>query len=286
MLLTELNDDVLRHIFEKCSLDDVIRLYYVCRKFQTIIAHYTFFKKSHDLLIVGHRNSEAVCYKRFDLIPFEIILSPVLILTLPLRTLHNLSYHKRVKLFQNWCYGRYEEHVMFHQRQFNPSRIFLEKELLYITHGGQLRAHKRMRNRQVLARKPFKTYGSENESDITSFAKKDSTIFIGRRDGYVMVTSTDSSESPIADRIDTTSTSRLEFVDFNADLFVTTTLNTTSLWRRQYELGIPFLEPIAEVNGGGNKCLRLSPDGERLATGKYNERARSALRLTDIETYA
>lgn len=220
------------------------------------------------------------------LIAFEIILSPVLILLLPLRTLHHLSYHKRVKLFQNWCYGRYEEHVLFHQRQFNPSRIFLEKDLLYITHGGQLRAHKRMRNRQVLARKPCKTYGSENDSDITSFAKKDSTIFIGRRDGHVMVTSTDSSESPIADRIDTTSTSRLEFVDFNADLFVTTTLNTTSLWRRQYELGIPFLEPIAEVNGGGNKCLRLSPDGERLATGKYNERARTALRLTDIETYA
>lgn len=67
MLLTELNDDVLRHIFEKCSLDDVIRLYYVCRKFKTIITHYTFFKKSHDLLMVGHRNSEAVSSKRFDL---------------------------------------------------------------------------------------------------------------------------------------------------------------------------------------------------------------------------
>lgn len=67
MLLAELNDDVLRHIFEKCSLDDVIRLYYVCRKFQAIITHYTFFKKSHDLLMVGHRNAEAVCSKRFDL---------------------------------------------------------------------------------------------------------------------------------------------------------------------------------------------------------------------------
>lgn len=67
MLLTELNDDVLRHIFEKCSLEDVIRLYYVCRKFQAIVTHYTFFKKSLDLLMVGHRNSDSVCSKRFDL---------------------------------------------------------------------------------------------------------------------------------------------------------------------------------------------------------------------------
>lgn len=67
MLLSELNDDVLRHIFEKCSLDDVIRLYYVCRKFQAIVTHYTFFKKSLDLLMVGHRNLNAVCYKRFGM---------------------------------------------------------------------------------------------------------------------------------------------------------------------------------------------------------------------------
>lgn len=65
MLLTELNDDVLRHIFEQCSIEDVIRLYYVCRKFQAIVTHYTFFKKSLDLLMVGHRNSESVCCKRF-----------------------------------------------------------------------------------------------------------------------------------------------------------------------------------------------------------------------------
>lgn len=201
------------------------------------------------------------------------------------RTLHDLSYHKRVKLFQNWCYGRYEEHVMFHQRKFNPSRIILEKDLLYITHGGQLRAHKRVKNSQILARKPCKTYGTENESDITSFVKKDGTIFIGRRDGHVMITSIDSNESTISERIDTTNTNRLECVDFDGDLFVTTTLNTTSLWRKQYELDIPFLEPIVEFNGVGNKCLRLSPDGERLATGKYNERGRTALRLIDIETY-
>lgn len=175
---------------------------------------------------------------------------------------------------------------MFHQKQFNPSRIHLEKELLYITHGGQLRVHKRVKNRQILSRKPCKTYGTETESDITSFTKKDGTIFIGRRDGHVTIISTDSNETPILnERIDTTNTNRLEYVDFDADLFVTTTLNTTSLWRRQYELGIPFLEPIAELNGGGNKCLRLSPDAERLASGKYNERARTALHLVDIETY-
>lgn len=169
---------------------------------------------------------------------------------------------------------------MFHQRQFNPSRIYLEKDFLYITHSGQLRAHKRLRNRQILARKPHKTYGTENDSDITSFVKKDETIFVGRRNGHVMIVSSDRNEC-----IDTTNTNRVEFVDFDGDVFVTTTLSSTSLWRRQYELGIPFLEPIAELNGGGNKCLRLSPNADRLATGKYNERARTALRLIDMETY-
>lgn len=173
---------------------------------------------------------------------------------------------------------------MFHQKQFNPSRIVLEKELLYITHGGQLRAHKRVKSRQILGRKPCKTYGTENESDITSFTKKDGTIFIGRRDGDVMIISVDSNEPSITEQIDTSNTNRLEYVDFDGDLFVTTTLGTASMWRRQYELGIPFLEPIAELRGGGNKCLRLSPDAERLATGKYNERERTALRLFDVET--
>lgn len=68
MLLTELNDDVLRHIFEKCSISEVIRLYYVCRRFQAIVSRYTFLKKSLDLLLVGHRNPDTPCFKRFDLI--------------------------------------------------------------------------------------------------------------------------------------------------------------------------------------------------------------------------
>lgn len=65
MLLTELNDDVLTIIFEKCTLDDVIKLYFVCKKFQDILTRHTFFKKSLDLLLVGHRNRDAPIYQRY-----------------------------------------------------------------------------------------------------------------------------------------------------------------------------------------------------------------------------
>lgn len=65
MLLTDLNDDVLALIFEKCSLDDALTLCYVCRRFQTVIECNTFIRKSLDLLLVGHRNRNAPVYQRY-----------------------------------------------------------------------------------------------------------------------------------------------------------------------------------------------------------------------------
>lgn len=172
---------------------------------------------------------------------------------------------------------------MLHHKQFNPSQIFLEKEFLYKTHSGQLRAHKRKRGKTVLDRKPAKTFGNINDSDITYFTKKDDRIFAGRRNGQILLIST-SNETEIVEQIDRTSANRIEFVDFQGDLFVATTLNRTTLWRTQYELDMPYLEPIVELSNSGNKCLRLAPDTNQLATGKYNERSRTALRLTDLET--
>lgn len=64
LILSDLNDYVLTLIFNHCAIDDVLRLYHVCRKFQAIITRYTFQHKSLDLLMVGHRNREAISYQR------------------------------------------------------------------------------------------------------------------------------------------------------------------------------------------------------------------------------
>ena len=64
MILTDLNADVLLMIFERCTVEDALRLFHVCRKFQAIIRCHTFQQKSLDLLLVGHRNREAIAFQR------------------------------------------------------------------------------------------------------------------------------------------------------------------------------------------------------------------------------
>lgn len=64
LVLSDLNDDVLSMIFDNCSLDDLLNLFYVCKRFQAIIRQSTFLRRTFDLLLVGHRNQNAVSYQR------------------------------------------------------------------------------------------------------------------------------------------------------------------------------------------------------------------------------
>lgn len=64
LLLSDLNDDVLSMIFDNCSLDDLLNLFYVCKRFQAIIRQSTFLRRTFDLLLVGHRNRNAISYQR------------------------------------------------------------------------------------------------------------------------------------------------------------------------------------------------------------------------------
>lgn len=204
------------------------------------------------------------------------------------RTIQNLSYHKRVKVFQNWCHGRYEEHILFHQSQFNPSKIFLEKEFLYKSHSGQLRKYARSKRKgEILYRRPVETFGEVRDADITCLTKSNGTVFIGRRNGRVKIISVDANAN---DSIDETNVSskiyseqRVESVDFSGDLFATSTLHRAALWQRQYELDMPYLDTVAEL-GEGYKCIRLSPNVDRLAMGKYKDASRKGLHLVDLAT--
>lgn len=204
------------------------------------------------------------------------------------RTIQNLSYHKRVKVFQNWCYGRYEEHILFHQSQFNPSKILLEKEFLYKSHSGQLRKYARSKRQgEILYRRPVETFGEVRDADITCMTKNERTVFIGRRNGRVKILSIDPNENDAIDETNVCSTAaadqRVEAVDFSGDVFVTSTLQRAALWHKRYELDMPYIDCVNEL-GDGFKCVRLSPNVDRLAMGKYKDTSRNGLHLVDLET--
>lgn len=176
-------------------------------------------------------------------------------------------------MFQNWCYGRYDEFIFFHQSQFNPSKIFLEKEFLYKSHSGQLRKYGRSkRDREILYRRPIETYGEVRDADITSLTKNDGTVFFGRRNGRVKVLSVDTNDNDPMDETNVSSNmhseQRVESVDFSGELFATATLQRAALWQKRYELDMPYLDAVAEL-GEGYKCIRLSPSVDRMAMGKY-----------------
>lgn len=192
-------------------------------------------------------------------------------------------------MFQNWCHGRYEEHILFHQSQFNPSKIFLEKEFLYKSHSGQLRKYARSKRKgEILYRRPVETYGEVRDADITCLAKNDGFVFFGRRNGRVKVISVDANQNESIDETNVSSKvyseQRVESVDFSGDLFAATTLQRASLWQKQYELDMPYLDAVIPELGEGYKCIRLSPNVDRLAMGKYKDPSRKGLHLVDLAT--
>lgn len=78
-----------------------------------------------------------------------------------------------MKIFQNWCSGSYDEHIMFNQPQFNPSKIHSEKKLLYKSYKGQLRVYRRLKNNvDVLCRKHTESFGNVRDSDIKCLQKE------------------------------------------------------------------------------------------------------------------
>lgn len=206
------------------------------------------------------------------------------------RTLRDLSYYKRAKVFRNWCSGRYHERILFHQPHFNPTRIILEKDYLYKSHNGQLHKYKRTTDSNGIVEQPAaRTVGAKDDAAITAMAKSDDTIFVGRQNGHaniIMMNEHDSDSDATRVSADNNYGVPVEAVDVAGDLFATATLGRAAMWRRSHELDIPYLELVHEL-ANGFKCLRFSPNGDCLALGKYRDRRgdkRQALRFVDVET--
>lgn len=208
----------------------------------------------------------------------------------PHRNVRPMSFFTRARLYSNWSKGRYEEHILFHGPEFCPSSIVLEKDILYRSRFGQVRAFRRTKNKSLIQRTPESTYGAVNDAAITAMVKSDDTIAIARTNGRVKIIMlndmNDSSEINVSG--DTLLGTAVSACDLAGDLFVTTTMTQTALWRRHFELDTPYLDLVHKMDSG-IKSLSFSPTADCLALGKFRARDsegnKCALRFVDLETY-
>lgn len=138
---------------------------------------------------------------------------------------------------------------------------------------------------------PEATYGEVSDAAITSMVKSDDTIFIARTNGRAKIIMlndmNDSSEINVSG--DALLGMPVSACDMAGDLFVTTTMSQTTLWRKHFELDTPYLDLVHTMDNG-IKSLRFSPSADCIALGKYRARdsdgRKCALRFVDLETYA
>uniref|UniRef100_A0A6B2E8H9 F-box domain-containing protein n=1 Tax=Phlebotomus kandelakii TaxID=1109342 RepID=A0A6B2E8H9_9DIPT len=262
MNLLDLNEDILISILRFLDVNDLESVYGVCDQLAEVVDRYFFHRMTLDLLMTCHRKKESLHFLRSQA--------------------DNLTFRKRWRLHENWRQGRYEETMFFPHRVPYSSHIHLEKNWLYMTHGGQVRVHRR-RSKDFLKRFPDISYGNTRDPDITAFTKSGNTIFAGTMCGTVLLHDPQhtSASNFISQKVASVK-EYLNSVDFRDSLFVTTTNQTAKLWRKEIELGFVMLESTCDLKQAF-KCVKISPDGQQIAAGRYRD-AQCALKLIDVTT--
>lgn len=190
---------------------------------------------------------------------------------------------KRIKLAHNWRHGKYDEKILFKHNIMYPSQLLLEKDLLHMTHGGQLRIHRRLKSKGLVAERTHETIGNSRDGDITNFVKQGDTIFGGRDNGYAFIYENgEYYEERVSDHIGQRR-AYVNAVDIHQSTFITATMTSMKIWQKIYELDMVSLE-LAVENDRIFKCVKLSPSGDECLAGKYSDRYKEALRLFDMET--
>ncbi|XP_053953759.1 F-box/WD repeat-containing protein 4 [Anastrepha ludens] len=254
--ITDLNLDCLLRILEYCSEQDLLNLCRVHRTLRNVIEQNIFYVKTLDSLMCGHRNCPRISR----------------------RTYNSISYGTRLNIARNWLQGRYREYEYYHHAQMFPTKLLLERNILYVTYMDYLRVYGRS-NIEPLQRRCQQEICTSSRGDISSFTKKRDTIFAGRvtgncyiwEDGYGNEQQLHSAKE------------YLHCVDFEDDLYVTSTNVCAKLWRRTNELGLVYLEQVGDLPQE-YKVLKLSDGGERLFGGLYTDVDSHALREYDVET--
>ncbi|XP_059607872.1 F-box/WD repeat-containing protein 4 [Phlebotomus argentipes] len=262
MNLLDLNEDILISILQFLDVKELENVCRVCDRLAELVDRYFFFRMTLDLLMTCHRKTDSLhCLRtQGDDIPFR----------------------RRWKLHENWRQGRYEEIMFFPHRVPYSSHIHLERDWLYMTHGGQVRVHRR-RSKDFLKRFPDMSYGNTRDPDITAFTKAGSIIFAGTMCGTVLLYDPQhcSGMNFISQKIASVK-EYLNSVDFRNDIFVTTTNQSAKLWRKEIELGFVLLESTCDLQEAF-KCVKISPDGDHMAAGRYRDPC-CALKLIDMAT--
>ncbi|XP_050074802.1 F-box/WD repeat-containing protein 4-like [Anopheles maculipalpis] len=256
--LCDLDEYSLEHVFLFLGVADLDRCVLVCKKFQHIIQRFVFPKKCMRALVGGSPCGAAL-------------------------SLYAFTHRKRVKLDENWRYGRYEERSYFKHNVMYISQLAIDRDWLYITHRGRLQAHRRTKNRQMLDTSSHWVMGNDRDSDITSLVKMGDHFLMGRMNGEIVLydpTTTRSYSQTVTNDI-------IKAVDFNTNIYAVTTKNDSTyilnrspleleqLWMRSEEmLTQSFVYPQAY------ETIKLNRN--HLAAGKFHCSKKQALQLIDL----
>ncbi|XP_058979993.1 uncharacterized protein LOC101889725 isoform X4 [Musca domestica] len=254
--LLDINPDCLVKIFSFCSEKDLQNLCKVHWMLRQVIENNIFSIKTLDLLMCGRRNNPIIMQ----------------------RTQYALSFGKRMEISKNWLNGCYREQQYFHRTKMFPTKLFLDKEWLYLSYACYISQHKRLKN-EAVQRKYFHEISSKNNNDISDFTKKHESIFAGRVSGGCFIYE----DECMTEQQLHCPKEYLWCVDFERNLYVTSTDHCSKIWRRSEEMGLLHLDLVSNLNGS-YKALQFSNDGFRLYGGLYDSIIdRRALHEIDVE---
>uniref|UniRef100_A0A182P5Z4 F-box domain-containing protein n=1 Tax=Anopheles epiroticus TaxID=199890 RepID=A0A182P5Z4_9DIPT len=254
--LCDLDEYSLAHVFLFLNVGDLDRCILVCKKFHHIIQRFVFPKKCKRALVTGS--------------DFGAALSPF-----------NFTRRKRVRVDENWRYGRYEERSCFNHNVMYISQIAIDRDWLYMTHGGRLQAHKRTKHAHMIDTRFTWSVGALEDSDIASLTKKGNRFFAGRMDGKILVYE----HGTDIQHLQTITNDIIKAVDFNKDVYAVTTKNDftyvlnysppdTDLFDDGEALKPSYVYPHAY------ETLKLNDN--YLAVGKFHCSKKRALQLIDL----
>lgn len=295
--LGDLNDDVLLHIFGFASVRELRRLSCVCRRFAMLIEQSVIPRRCTKLLMTSYPPAANSIRTRHQQ-----------------RTLRTFTLLERLRVQAAWQTGRYKECTLFQHRLMYQSFVHLERRAIYMSHGGEIRRHRRHMkdNFAQIDETPEQTIGSERLADVTCFRRRDRVLFGGRLNGDYFVLDERQATGDGDGAVDgycvdvqlceartlgadgDRATVPITAVDMRGECFVTANEERLTVWRRDWELGDVVLQPMADVNEFF-KAVAIQPGsrggdgdegptcGEWLACGKYRDRNRTALELIHLE---
>ncbi|XP_011205750.3 F-box/WD repeat-containing protein 4 [Bactrocera dorsalis] len=255
--LLDLNLDCMLRILSYCSEEDLLNLCRVHHHLRNVIDKNIFYMKTLDALMCGHRNCTRINKRSHYL---------------------SISYVSRFHIARNWLQGRYREYEYYNHIQIFPTKLLLERDILYVSHLDYLRLYGRAKH-EPLQRRCLQEISTGSRGDISSFAKKQDTIFAGRVTGNCYIWE----DGIVHEQQLHRAKEYLHCVDFEDEIYATSTNVCAKLWRRTSELGLVYLEPFAEMPQE-YKVIKLSEGGERLYGGLYTDIERYALREFDVES--